>query len=64
MDQLITTLYKKEAELTRMKSSSHVIEKCIMKGSIEVSRQIVANLIEDEGTFVDLCMDRYANYVI
>ncbi|CAL6016271.1 Pumilio-family_RNA-binding protein [Hexamita inflata] len=63
-DLLIETILGKEVEFTRMKSSSHVVEKCLSKGGPVVIQKIVKNLVRNEDVLVELCCDRYANYVI
>ena len=51
-----------------MKSSSHVVEKCIVKcqkmGFTDLEETLERNLIVDERTFVELSQDRFSNYVI
>ena len=51
-----------------MKSSSHVVEKCIVKcqqmGFTDLKETLERNLVVDERTFVELSLDRFSNYVI
>lgn len=66
--QLIEQLTTDEVRYCKMKSSSHVVEKCIVKcqrnGFRDLEEILERNLVVDERTFVELSQDRFSNYVI
>ena len=64
IDHLIEQLYSKEIQLTKQKSSSHVLEKCLVKAGQDVQKHLIKNLIEKESDLVEMCCDRFANYVV
>lgn len=66
--ELIVQLTVDEVKYCKMKSSSHVVEKCIVKcqkiGFTDLEETLERNLVVDERTFVELSQDRFSNYVI